>query len=110
MELDSRRRKIEHEEKIRQDLRDKKLVIIVGAGITLSATHHSPSRLTWTGLIRHGLDYLLCEHFVVEDDVALNLYRGLLQRSGGNTSTQSLLRACGYLKDELTTTDNLQHG
>jgi len=99
MELDCNRRKAEHEEKIQQALRDKKLVIVVGAGVTLSATDPSPSRLTWTGLIRDGLDYLLRERFVPEDDDELILYRGKLQQ--GDANTRSLLRACAYLKGEL---------
>lgn len=99
MEPAHKRRKVEHEEKIRQALRDKKLVIIVGAGISLSATHPSPSRITWTGLIRDGLDYLEHEHIIAEDDVELNHYRAVLQQD--NASIRSVLRACSYLKEEL---------
>jgi hypothetical protein len=93
------RREAEHVDKIRQALRDKKLVIIVGAGISLSATNPSPPRITWTGLIRDGLDYLQDEGLVAVDDEELNHYRGVLQR--GNTNIRTVLRACGYLKDEL---------
>src|SRR5436305_9428053 len=93
------RRVSEHVEKIRQALRDKKLVIIVGAGVSLSATHPSPPRITWTGLIRNGLSYLEDEGFVTTDDEELNFYQGLLQRE--NTDVRKVLRACGYLKDEL---------
>jgi len=42
-------------------------VIIVGVGVTLSATTDifGPlPRLTWTGLIRNGLDYLIKEGYV----------------------------------------------
>jgi NAD-dependent SIR2 family protein deacetylase len=93
------RREAEHGDKIRQALRDKKLVIIVGAGISLSATYPSPPRITWTGLIRDGLSYLEDEGFVAEDDEELNFYRAVLQRE--NTDVRKVLRACGYLKDEL---------
>src|SRR5271156_3467792 len=93
------RREAEHVDKIRRALRDKKLVIIVGAGISLSATNPSPPRITWTGLIRNGLDYLQDEGIIAVDDDELNHYRGVLQR--GNTNIRTVLRACGYLKDEL---------
>ena len=93
------RREAEHVTKIRQALQDKKLVIIIGAGIPLSAIHPSPHRLTWTGLISEGLDYLKDEGFVAADDVDLDYYRGVLQR--GNTNIRNMLRVCGYLKDEL---------
>ena len=86
-------------DKIRQALRNKKLVIIVGAGISLSATNPSPPRITWPGLIHDGLDYLQDEGFVAVNDEELNHYRGVLQRD--NTNIRTVLRACGYLKDEL---------
>jgi hypothetical protein len=48
--------------------KDKRLVIIVGAGVTLSATADASgrplSRITWTGLIRNGLDYLVNDGYV----------------------------------------------
>jgi NAD-dependent SIR2 family protein deacetylase len=99
MEPAHKRRRVEHEDKIRQALRNNKLVIIVGAGITLSATHPSPPRTTWTGLIHDGLDYLQHEGFVAEDDMELNHYRKILQQE--NPNLRAVLRACGYLKDEL---------
>jgi hypothetical protein len=89
----------EYVEKIRQALRDKKLVIIVKADISLNAIHPSPQRITWTGLIRNELDYLQKEGFVTTIDKELNHYRGILQRS--NTNLRTVLRACNYLKDEL---------
>jgi len=98
MEPAHKRRKVGHEDKIRQALRNKKLVIIVGAGITLSATYPSAQRITWTGLINDGLDYLEHEGFVAEDDMELSHYRKVLQE---NANIRAVLRACGYLKDEL---------
>ena len=55
-------------EKLRYALEEKRLVVVVGAGVTLHATS-DPSgtplpRLTWTGLIRDGLDYLVQEGLV----------------------------------------------
>jgi hypothetical protein len=93
------RREAEYKRKIRQALHDKKLVIIVGAGITLNATHSSPSRITWIGLIRDGLDYLRDEGFIAAEDEDLNYYRRVLQRD--NIDIRNVLRVCGYLKDEL---------
>jgi hypothetical protein len=100
------RREAKYLEKIRHALRDKKLVIIVGAGITLNATHPSPPRITWSGLIRDGLDYLQHGGFVAADDKELDFYQGVLQED--NTDSRKVLRACGYLKDELETRGNLQ--
>jgi hypothetical protein len=59
------RRQHEITDRLRNDLKDKRLVLITGAGVTLSATADSLGqalpRITWTGLIRNGLDYLLQE-------------------------------------------------
>lgn len=99
MEPAHKRRKIDYEDKIRQALRNDKLVIIVGAGITMSATYPSNSHITWTGLIHDGLDYLEQEGFVPGDDMELNHYRKVLQQKDPNT--RAVLRSCGYLKDEL---------
>ncbi len=93
------RREAEYKRKIRQALHDKKLVIIVGAGITLNATHPSPSRITWTGLILDGLDYLKDEGFIAAEDEDLKYHRRVLQRD--NIDIRNVLRVCGYLKDEL---------
>jgi hypothetical protein len=53
---------------IRRVLREMKLVIIMGAGVTLGCTYPSPSRITWKWLIQHGLDYLRNEGFAETDD------------------------------------------
>lgn len=49
-------------------MKNKRLVIIVGAGVTLNATSDTLGkplpRLTWTGLIRNGLDYLVNGSYV----------------------------------------------
>ena len=62
------RRQKEVIERLRHALDEKRLVIVVGAGVTLHATsdpYGTPlPRLTWTGLIRDGLDYLIHEEFV----------------------------------------------
>jgi hypothetical protein len=99
MDLARNRGEAQHVDKIRQALRDKKLVIIVGAGISLSAIHPSPPRITWTGLIRDGLDYLEHRGFVEATDPDLNHYRGVLERD--NADIRAVLRVCHYLKEEL---------
>jgi hypothetical protein len=93
------RRETEHASKIRQALLDKKLVIIVGAGVSLSAIQPPPSRITWTGLIRNGLDYLEEEGFVVADNDELKVARAGLEQQPADV--RRMLRACHYLKDEL---------
>jgi SIR2-like domain len=49
--------------RLQKALNDRSLVIIVGAGVTLSATADASGkplpRTTWTGLVRNGLDYIL---------------------------------------------------
>ena len=45
---------------LRYELGQKNLIICVGSGVTLSSTKTADGilqRLTWSGLIRHGLDY-----------------------------------------------------
>lgn len=100
-ELDGGRdcRNAAHVGKIRQALRDKKLVIVVGAGVSLSAIQPPPSQITWIGLIRNGLQYLEEECSVAAEDKELSHYREILQQS--DVSIRTVLRACGYLKDEL---------
>lgn len=65
---ESSRRRDENLGRLREALKNKSLVIVVGAGVTLSATSDAAGnplqRLTWTGLIRNGLDYLIEEGHV----------------------------------------------
>jgi hypothetical protein len=57
------RRQEETLKRLRLALKDKRLVILVGAGVILSATSDASRRpiprLTWSGLIANGLDYLV---------------------------------------------------
>jgi SIR2-like domain len=82
-------------------LKDKHLVIIVGAGVTLSATADTSgrplSRLTWTGLIRNGLDYLVTDGYVEASDHEIEQAYAALKYTDPN----SLLRAAEILKDQL---------
>ena len=48
--------------RLKRALRERRLVVLVGAGVTLNATSDNSgrplNRLTWKGLIRNGLDFL----------------------------------------------------
>jgi hypothetical protein len=82
-------------------LRDKRLVIIVGAGVTLSATADVSGplqSLTWTGLIRNGLDYLVNERYVDAANGRTRRAKGALE----DTDTDSLLDAANILVSQLT--------
>jgi len=94
-----RRREGENVAKIRQALNDKKLVIIIGAGVSLGAIQPPPARITWIGLIQDGLNYLEQEGGVAGDDEELTHYRKVL--TGDDLCDRTVLRTCGYLKDEL---------
>jgi hypothetical protein len=54
--------------RLRNDLKNKRLATITGAGVTLNVTADASgkplSRITWTGLIRNGLEYLISEGYV----------------------------------------------
>lgn len=76
-------------------------MIIVGAGVTLSATADTSgrplSRLTWTGLIQNGLDYLVTDGYVEASDHEIEQAYAALKYTDPN----SLLRAAEILKDQL---------
>lgn len=99
MQSERNRREAEYKKKIQRALQDKKLVVIVGAGVSLSATYPSPARITWAGLVRNGLEYLEEEQFIRSDDKDLNFFRSSLQQDSLNV--RQVLRACNYLKEEL---------
>jgi hypothetical protein len=83
-------------------LKDKRLVIIVGAGVTLSATADLSGmplrRLTWTGLIQNGLEYLVAERYVDASNPEIKQAHEALK----NTDTDSLLDAANILRSQLT--------
>ncbi|KAH6694364.1 SIR2-like domain-containing protein [Leptodontidium sp. MPI-SDFR-AT-0119] len=62
------RRQEETLARLRNDLKNHRLAIITGAGVTLNVTADTSgeplSRITWTGLMRNGLDYLVNEGYV----------------------------------------------
>jgi hypothetical protein len=86
-------------------LKDKSLIIIVGAGVTLSATADKSgkplSRITWTGLIRNGLDYLINNGYV---DASSRRTRRAYEALE-NPDTDSLSNAANILNNQLTQQD-----
>jgi hypothetical protein len=66
--MEAARRESEVLARLQKDLRNKRLAIIVGAGVTLSATADASgkplSRIIWTGLIQNGLDFLVSNGYV----------------------------------------------
>jgi NAD-dependent SIR2 family protein deacetylase len=88
--------------RLKRALKDKRLVIIVGAGVTLSATADLSGmplrRLTWTGLIQNGLEYLVAERYVDASNPEIKQAHEALK----NTDTDSLLDAANILRNQLT--------
>jgi SIR2-like domain len=88
--------------RLKRALKDKRLVIIVGAGVTLSATADLSGmplrRLTWTGLIQNGLEYLVAERYVDASNPEIKQAHEALK----NTDTDSLLDAANILRSQLT--------
>src|SRR5256714_529 len=82
--------------RLKSALKDKRLVIIVGAGVTLSATANVSGplpRITWSGLIRNGLDYLVSEGYVDARNHRIRLAYEALE----DPDTDSLLDAANIL-------------
>src|SRR5271155_5197369 len=95
------RRKGEVLARLKNALKDKRLVIIVGAGVTLSATANISGplpRITWTGLIRNGLDYLVNEGYVDAGNRRTRRAYEALE----DPDTDSLLDAANILSSQLT--------
>jgi hypothetical protein len=76
-------------------------VIIVRAGVTLSATANISERplprLTWTGLIRNGLDYLVTDGYGEVSNQRIKKAYAALDYS----DTNNLLYAAKILKEQL---------
>ncbi len=66
--MEAARRESEVLARLQSDLKNKRLAIIVGAGVTLSATADASGnplrRITWTGLIQNGLDFLVSDGYM----------------------------------------------
>jgi hypothetical protein len=91
--------------RLKKALMDKRLVIIVGVGVTLSSTAdicgRPLRRIAWTGLIQNGLDYLVTEDLVVASDPRIRRAYAALEE----TSTKSLLDAANIMRSELNHAD-----
>ncbi len=88
--------------RLKNALKDKRLVIIVGAGVTLSATadvsgKRPLSRITWAGLIQNGLDYLVTDGYVDASDCRIRQAYAALE----DTNTGSLLNAANIMRSQL---------
>lgn len=99
------RRETEILARLKNDLKNNRLAIVVGAGVTLSATADASgnplSRITWTGLIRNGLDYLVNEGYVGASSRRIKRAYEALE----DPDTDSLFDAANILSSQLT-----QHG
>jgi hypothetical protein len=87
-------------DRLKQALKDKRLVIIVGAGVTLSVTSDISRQplpcLIWTDLVRNGLDYLVNE----------GMWMPLIGRQGayeslGDDDPDSLLDAANVMVGQM---------
>jgi SIR2-like domain len=89
-------------DRLKKDLKDKRLVIVVGAGVTLNATADTSGRplprLTWTGLIRNGLDYLVNDGHVQASNRRIRYAYEALEDS----DPASLLDAAGIMANQMT--------
>jgi hypothetical protein len=87
--------------KLKDALKNKRLVIIVGAGVSLSATADASGtplqRLTWTGLIRNGLNYLVTEGYVDAENRRTKCAKEALE----DTEIESLLDAVSIMRSQL---------
>ncbi|KAF1809572.1 hypothetical protein P152DRAFT_461257 [Eremomyces bilateralis CBS 781.70] len=74
--------------RIRDALNDKKLVVVIGAGVTLNVTASQSGktldRLSWLGLIRHGLNYLVKDDYIDKDDYRLRYAQEILDLYPGD--------------------------
>lgn len=95
------RRHAEAVKKLGLALHHRNLVIIVGAGVTVAATADSSGtpmpRVTWTGLIRNGLDYLVKEEYVE----ASNRRTAQAYDSLSQNNQSSLLDAANVMVDQM---------
>jgi ankyrin repeat protein len=77
-------------------------VVIVGAGVTLNATADESGRplprITWQGLIRNGLDYLVSDDHVDASNPRIKRAYGALN----DADTDCLLDAANILSNQLT--------
>jgi len=96
--------------RLRKALASNNLAICVGAGVTLYTTALPPTldgkrkslrRLTWTGLIENGLDYLVNFDHLEQKDYPMRM-RHAYEALENNDSDQNLFEAVNNMKDMLS--------
>ena len=95
------RRREEILQRLRHALKNKDLVIVVGAGVTIEAMADAAGtplpRLTWDGLVRNGLDFLVKEGYVeASNGRTIQAYDSL-----GRNDQRSLLEAANVMADQM---------
>jgi hypothetical protein len=98
---EANRREKEVLERLKYDLKNNRLVIIIDAEMILSATVNISgkpfSRIIWTGLIQNGLDYLISnKHMDRSNRRIKRIYKNF-----ENSDTDNLLDAANILKSQL---------
>jgi hypothetical protein len=103
--MEAARRESEVLGRLQKGLRNNQLAVIVGAGVTLSATADVSgkplSRIIWTGLIQNGLDFLVSEGYVDRLNRGIKPAYEALQ----NPDIDGMLDAANILSSQLR-----QHG
>ncbi|KAI0012020.1 SIR2-like domain-containing protein [Xylariaceae sp. FL0662B] len=95
------RRQNEAIEKLRGELKAGRLAICVGSGVTLSSVP-GESRLTWTGLIQNGLDFLddQARQIGADNQQVIDRAQSLLGMK--DATTQDILDAATRLQEVLS--------
>ncbi len=95
------KRKGDHLDRLKNTLKNKRLVIIIDAGVILSATTNISGRplprLIWTSLIRNGWDYLVDDGYIKALTQEIEQAYTALE----NTNTDNLLNAANILTGQL---------
>ncbi|RDW69812.1 hypothetical protein BP6252_08832 [Coleophoma cylindrospora] len=107
-------------EKVEKALAEKRLTVVVGAGVSISAIQASKrvseyklsraiESMAWLGLLRHGLDYLEEEELPLDaaDQKELNMHRYTLMTNP--VSNKDILRAASFLKQKLNDSGKLDN-
>ncbi|KAF1816359.1 hypothetical protein P152DRAFT_511146 [Eremomyces bilateralis CBS 781.70] len=93
--------------RLKESLRNGCIAIIVGAGITINATvqssGHPLERITWNGLVKHGLDYLVTNQYVDRKNRQVKCALDLLE----SEDTEDLLLAAHILREKLDRSSQL---
>ncbi|GFG17890.1 uncharacterized WD repeat-containing protein alr3466 [Aspergillus udagawae] len=85
---------------LRQALKERRLAVIVGAGVSLSATGNKVRHISWNELIHHGLHYLQ-QNFKSERKKRINRAIAVLHSADSNDDLPSYNFAANVLGEEL---------